>query len=46
MDSLKAGVFETLRHPEFFNRMHVLEGLVTWPGELDLDPKRMYDDSH
>ncbi|OSC30596.1 hypothetical protein B8W67_16795 [Mycolicibacillus koreensis] len=26
--------------------MRVLDGLVTWPGELDLDPKAMYDESH
>lgn len=40
------GVFENLRYEAFFNRVRVLEGVVTWPGELDLDAKHMYDLSH
>ncbi|BBY54016.1 DUF2442 domain-containing protein [Mycobacterium koreense] len=46
VDRPDPGVFESLRREDFFRRMRVLDGLVTWPGELDLDPKAMYDESH
>ena len=37
------GVFEPLKEPAFFNRLHVNEGFVTWPGEIDLAPDAMYE---
>lgn len=40
------GVFASLEDRDFFNQVRVLDGLVTWPGELDLDPKAMYDRTH
>ncbi len=46
IDREDPGVFESLRHEHFFNRVRVLDGLVTWPGELDLDPEHMYNMSH
>lgn len=38
-----AGVFAKLRDPAFFARVHVLYGVVTWPGEIDLAPDAMHD---
>ena len=38
-----AGVFAALRDAEFFGRVDVVLGAVTWPGELDLAPDAMYD---
>lgn len=40
----KAGVFKALRDPAVFNRVDVCDGVVTWPGELDLAPDAMYDE--
>ena len=40
--STKGGVFEALRDPTVFQRAHVSDGAVTWPGELDLAPDTMY----
>jgi hypothetical protein len=37
------GVFEPLKEPTFFNQLHVHEGYVTWPGEIDLAPDAMYE---
>ena len=37
------GVFERLRDPEFFSRLAVAEGFVSWPGEIDLAPDAMYE---
>jgi hypothetical protein len=37
------GVFERLRDPEVFARVHIDRGAVTWPGDLDLAPDAMYD---
>ncbi len=36
------GVFERLKDPEYFNKVFVSEGVVTWPDELDLAPDAMY----
>jgi hypothetical protein len=36
------GVFEPLKDPAFFNKVFVDEGVVTWPGEIDLAPDAMY----
>lgn len=38
------GVFEPLKDPTFFSKVFVNDGVVTWPGELDLAPDAMYDE--
>jgi hypothetical protein len=38
-----AGVFTALRDPAVFALATVQDGVVTWPGELDLAPDAMYD---
>jgi hypothetical protein len=38
-----AGVFEALRDQNFFKRVFLNYGAVTWPEELDLAPDAMYD---
>jgi len=42
--SPQAGVFTALRDPRVFERAYIDHGAVTWPGELDLAPDRMYDE--
>ena len=41
--SPNAGVFETLRDASVFAQADVVQGAVTWLGELDLAPDAMYD---
>lgn len=36
------GVFEKLKDPDFFNRLKVTDGFVSWPDEIDLAPDAMY----
>ena len=36
------GVFESLKDEEYFNKVFVDHGVVTWPGELDLAPDAMH----
>ena len=36
------GVFEKLKDPSVFNQLRVIDGHVSWPGELDLAPDAMY----
>jgi len=43
INSPAAGVFACLRDREFFERVFVEYGAVTWPGALDLAPDAMYD---
>src|SRR3990167_1550669 len=38
------GVFARLKNPVFFNQVSVKEGVVTWPGDLYLDPDTLYDE--
>ncbi|WP_127471925.1 DUF2442 domain-containing protein [Thiomicrorhabdus aquaedulcis] len=38
------GVFERLRDPQEFRQVSVVEGVVTWPGELDLAPDAMHEE--
>lgn len=38
------GVLSALREPDFFARVAVSNGAVTWPGEIDLAPDAMYDE--
>ena len=37
-----SGVFETLKDPQSFSQARVENGVVTWPGEIDLAPDAMY----
>lgn len=37
-----AGVFAALRNKELFNQVYNENGVVTWPGEIDLAPDAMY----
>ena len=43
MPSAFRGVFARLRSPAEFARVSVVEGVVTWPGELDLAPDAMHE---
>jgi len=36
------GVFEALVDPRVFGQVRVIEGFVSWPGEIDLAPDAMY----
>ncbi|QSA97216.1 DUF2442 domain-containing protein [Methylococcus sp. EFPC2] len=36
------GVFERLKDPEFFKSARVVDGFVSWPGEIDLAPDAMH----
>jgi hypothetical protein len=36
------GVFERLKDPNEFRQVRVVDGVVTWPGELDLAPDAMH----
>ncbi len=36
------GVFKPLKDEEYFKRVYVDQGVVTWPGELDLAPDAMH----
>jgi len=42
MPSAFRGVFARLRNPTEFSRVTIIEGVVTWPGEVDLAPDAMY----
>ena len=36
------GVFESLKNETYFRQVAVKQGVVTWPGELDLAPDAMH----
>ena len=38
----KAGIFANLKDLEIFNQVHIVDGAITWPGEIDLAPDAMY----
>jgi hypothetical protein len=38
------GVFEPLKNPQFFARVFIDDGVVTWPNEVDLAPDAMYQE--
>lgn len=38
------GVFTPLKQPDFFKKVFVHDGVVTWPGEIDLAPDAMHDE--
>lgn len=40
----RAGVFRGLQAPGVFDAVFVEDGVVTWPGQLDLAPDAMYDE--
>ena len=37
------GVFAGLKDPQAFRRAYVQDGVLTWPGELDLAPDAMHE---
>ena len=37
------GVFAGLKDPQAFRQVYVNDGVLTWPGELDLAPAAMHD---
>ena len=37
------GVFARLSQPEEFQKARIQDGVLTWPGELDLAPDAMHD---
>ncbi len=36
------GVFAHLQDPEQFKKVSIIDGVVTWPGDLDLAPDAMH----
>lgn len=36
------GVFESLKDRNYFDKVYISHGAVTWPGELDLAPDAMH----
>lgn len=38
------GVFTPLKQADFFAKVFVNEGVVAWPGEIDLAPDAMHDE--
>ncbi len=36
------GVFEALKNPDTFDQVHIDNGAVAWPGDIDLAPDAMY----
>ena len=42
---LDFGVFKALKDEKIFNAVRPCFGSISWPGDLDLDPDRLYLDS-
>ena len=42
--SRRPGVFERLQDPKEFAKAYVDDGVVAWPGDLDMAPDAMYED--
>lgn len=38
------GVFESLKNEDFFKRVYIDHGIVTWTGELNLAPDAMHEE--
>jgi len=41
--SSRAGVFASLRDADLFRQVHISDGAVAWPDDIDLAPDAMYD---
>jgi hypothetical protein len=39
-----AGVFSALVDIKIFNQVHLVHGVATWPGEIDLAPDAMHEE--
>ncbi len=44
LPSFFRGVFAPLRDEEQFRQVHIVDGVVTWPGDLDLAPDALHDE--
>ena len=44
LPSFFRGVFSHLRAQSQFQQVRVIDGVVTWPGELDLAPDAMHNE--
>ena len=42
---LEMGVFRQLKNPDIFCSAYIEGGTVAWPGEIDIAPETLYDDS-
>ena len=42
---LSKGIFSSLRNYDIFNKVRSFNGSVLWPGDLDLCPDTIYEDS-
>ena len=42
---LERKCYAALRNIELFNRARVEYGCITWPGNIDIDPEWLYEDS-
>ena len=43
-ESHLTGVFAALREDDIFSQVRLENGVVAWPGEIDLAPDAMYDE--
>ena len=39
-----SGVFAPLKQADFFKKVFINDGVVSWPGEIDLAPDAMHDE--
>jgi len=44
LPSFFRGVFSHLCDPVLFRQVRVVDGVLTWPGDLDLAPDAMHDE--
>lgn len=42
---LEKGVFRQLKNPDLFYCARIGGGTVTWPGEIDIAPETLYEES-